>query len=260
MLLSLNNVEYEDTYARIATAWRARGYESWSSVVSACSQHGRLFRITFARDRPEHFVKQFSHMVKASGLLLRVGNRLDLFLGAEEMLDFYEARGVYPPSDITDISMLGHVDIQSEPHVVLSSPSRSAGVQKRGAPPSAILGGKTAMVLDDDVVSRRVISRMLGREGCAVQSLAEAEPAFQLLRTEVPDIVILDVVLGGVIDGLDFCESMRSQAHLAKTPVIFVSGHGSSGIRDRVQQYAAVFLDKPVKLEQFKQAVESLSG
>jgi len=115
------------------------------------------------------------------------------------------------------------------------------------------------MILDDDVISRRVISRMLGREGCSVQSVGEAEAAFQNLRSDTPDIVILDVVLGGVIDGLDFCEAMRTQPNLARTPVIFVSGHATDSVRQRATQCAGIFLEKPVKVELLRSAVKTLT-
>jgi CheY-like chemotaxis protein len=248
----------EDTLSRIATAWQAHGYHSWDAVTDACFQ-GRVFKITFAKSRPLYFVKQFTSLVKASGLQLNVGEHLELYLGVQGIFGLHRASG-YPASQVGEVPDLGWVDTELEPRVVLSAPSRSAGVEKFSRTPPSILDGRRVMILDDDVISRRVISRMLGREGCSVHSVGEAEAAFQNLRGDTPDIVILDVVLGGVIDGLDFCEAMRTQPKLLRTPVIFVSGHGTESVRQRASQCAGIFLEKPVKVEQLRSAVATLTA
>ena len=249
----------DDSFNRIERAWCALGFSGWAEVVATC-HNGGVFRVEFAQRRPTDFVKEFAALVRASRLKLAADSQLQLYLGEPSTLAqlLGDARSAAPA--IFDLNHLGFVDPKEEPNVVLSAARRSAGIQTEKRGQSSIFAGRTALILDDELVSRKVLSKMFEKESCAVHAVGEAEAAFQTLRNQAPDVVVLDIVLGGTMDGLDFCRVMRSSVEFRKVPVIFVTGHSSETIRaDARSMSASAFLEKPVKQAAFRAALLSVT-
>ncbi len=89
----------------------------------------------------------------------------------------------------------------------------------------------------------------------------DAESALDLLATEKPyDVIISDFMLPG-IDGLEFVERVRRDAHAGRVPILMISGHGSLGIGERARAAGAdAFLDKPFTLAQLRATIGLLLG
>ncbi len=66
-----------------------------------------------------------------------------------------------------------------------------------------------ALVVDDEPALVRAVTGYLEREGFAVQSAADGEQALRLARQDVPDVVVLDLMLPG-IDGIEVCRVLRT--------------------------------------------------
>src|SRR6185369_11526316 len=117
-------------------------------------------------------------------------------------------------------------------------------------PRPALGGGMTRMtdvpivvVVDDDASVRRALSRLLRSAGCAVETFGTASEFLARPEAPVPSCLVLDVRLPGM-SGLDL------QARLAtdhrELPIVFITGHGSSKLRQRALNAGAVaVLDKP---------------
>ncbi|GAA2733569.1 hypothetical protein GCM10009867_11790 [Pedococcus aerophilus] len=80
-----------------------------------------------------------------------------------------------------------------------------------------------ALVVDDDADIRHLVSltaRMAGYDPVAAES---GEHALALLAGGLhPAVIVLDVVMPGVT-GLDVCRSLRREAFLRSTPIVFLS-------------------------------------
>jgi DNA-binding NtrC family response regulator len=57
------------------------------------------------------------------------------------------------------------------------------------------LSHPTVLIVDDEAPVRRVLERMLGREGYRVLSTGSAEAAYTLLESETADALLLDIHL-----------------------------------------------------------------
>jgi DNA-binding response OmpR family regulator len=68
---------------------------------------------------------------------------------------------------------------------------------------------KTICVVDDDPDILRVLAANLSLHGFAVMTAATAASCLELVRRQVPDLIILDVVLPDD-DGFSVCRSLRS--------------------------------------------------
>src|SRR5260370_5405517 len=66
------------------------------------------------------------------------------------------------------------------------------------------------MIVDDDRTLAEVVSRYLVRDGHRVDCLHDGEAALRRLDQELPDLVVLDLMLPG-IDALDVCRWLRAR-------------------------------------------------
>ncbi|HEY7427290.1 MAG TPA: response regulator transcription factor [Gemmataceae bacterium] len=102
------------------------------------------------------------------------------------------------------------------------------------------------LVVDDDLLTREVLSLVLGAEGYRVTTADDGLAALdQLHHGEHPDLIVLDLMMP-VMDGWQFREEQLGDAQLADIPVIVCSAAGRDGQHD-TDLHAAAYLDKPVE-------------
>ncbi len=187
-------------------------------------------------------------------------NRLEVYLGTPEQLKPIVATG----RGAAAVALLGLGEVRPEAGAAtglsgLSGASRSAGLRQERRKVTTELDGIRVLVLDDDAVSRQVISATLKRGGSEVRGASDAESAFAMLRQAPPDLVVLDIVLGGAIDGFDFCSAMRASERCAQVPAIFVTGHSGPAFQARANDVqATAFFEKPIVGASLRAAVGRL--
>jgi DNA-binding response OmpR family regulator len=76
------------------------------------------------------------------------------------------------------------------------------------------------LAVDDDAALLTILSTALRAEGFTVDTAADGAAAWSKLQTDLPDLVILDVLLPE-IDGLSLCKKLG-----ARIPVILLSSRG----------------------------------
>jgi CheY-like chemotaxis protein len=81
---------------------------------------------------------------------------------------------------------------------------------------------KDILVVDDEFASRRVLARLLGKQGYRVREAADGPEALALVRAEHPDLVIVDLLMPQM-DGFELVRRLRSEPAIARTRVIFYS-------------------------------------
>jgi len=110
------------------------------------------------------------------------------------------------------------------------------------------------LVVDDEDALRFFIAETLRRAGHQVAEAASGEEALEQLRDTRFDLVMLDLMLGGRVDGLKVLEAARWR--WPEIVVIILTAHGSlesamAAIREGVDGY----LLKPVEPAELRQAV-----
>jgi two-component system alkaline phosphatase synthesis response regulator PhoP len=78
------------------------------------------------------------------------------------------------------------------------------------------------LVVDDNVDSLTIIRSMLESRGYTVRAAQSGPEALAQLEREVPDLVLLDVMMPEM-SGLEVLERLRSAHATAKVPVIMVT-------------------------------------
>jgi two-component system, OmpR family, phosphate regulon response regulator PhoB len=85
----------------------------------------------------------------------------------------------------------------------------------------------TVLVVDDEPIVREVVVGYLQREGFRTLEAADGNRAKEILQSDPPSIVLLDVMLPGT-DGLELCRWIRSRS---KLPVIMLTARGEESDR-----------------------------
>lgn len=111
------------------------------------------------------------------------------------------------------------------------------------------------LVVDDEAGIRFFLEEALQQIGHSVVTVSSGEEALDRLRDARFDLIMLDLMLGGRVDGMRVLESAKWR--WPATVVIILTAHGSlasslTAIREGVDGY----LLKPVEMEELWQVVE----
>jgi CheY-like chemotaxis protein len=120
------------------------------------------------------------------------------------------------------------------------------------------------LVVDDDPDFVKVTSKVLQTAGHEVVAAANGAKALQTMRQENPDVVLLDIMMSYILDGLDVSRTMAEDPALKEIPVIMVTS--LTGVRGSgmfpTDEYVPVdeWLTKPVEPEVLLQRVDEVTG
>jgi CheY-like chemotaxis protein len=106
------------------------------------------------------------------------------------------------------------------------------------------------LVVDDDPDFVEVARIVLENAGYRVVSASNGDEALAQVRSEKPDLMLLDVMMRTVTDGLDACLELRDDSVARFLPVVMVTSIASTDHSGDVStEHAAcadVWLSKPV--------------
>jgi len=113
--------------------------------------------------------------------------------------------------------------------------------------------GKHIVVLEDNLATLNMVSRMLESAGYRVTPTADGETVIKEARTDPPDLLVCDLAMPGV-DGFDVIRQLR-MSH-PQLPIIAVSGLGADKGRVAIDTGASAFLEKPVDEDRLLEEIE----
>jgi len=96
------------------------------------------------------------------------------------------------------------------------------------------------LVIDDVPMNRRLLSRLLQREGYAVRTADSGAAALELLAAELPHLVLADIRMPGM-DGYEFCRRLKADPRTREIPVLFISALDATP--DKVRAFQAGGVD-----------------
>jgi len=89
----------------------------------------------------------------------------------------------------------------------------------------AFVSGEKILVVDDEENIRELVRYNLAQEGYQVTTVGSGEEALQQARSQVPELIILDLMLPG-IDGLDVCRALKNGSKTAHIPIVMLTVKG----------------------------------
>lgn len=115
----------------------------------------------------------------------------------------------------------------------------------------------TVLIADDNRDIRETLVLILSHEGYRVLTAANGAEALELAQTDLPDLIITDVLMP-TIDGYEFVRQLRSEPAIAHTPVIFYTATYLEAESRALAETCRVVqvISKPASRETILQATE----
>ncbi len=114
------------------------------------------------------------------------------------------------------------------------------------------------VAVDDDPAGQRLMKLILSAAGHEVSAASNGIQGVQMVTQQVPELVILDVMLPG-IDGFEVCRRLRAGVSTKNIPIIMLSGKTQASDRETALRMGAnEYLVKPVDRQILIKTVSSL--
>jgi formate transporter len=115
------------------------------------------------------------------------------------------------------------------------------------------------MVVDDDPDFVDITRAILTKEGFQVSTAASGDQALQAMKTERPDLVLLDVMMTTPLDGVGVAKKMTGDAALKDIPVVMISSIDSTEHAHLLPDDAAIptdaWVSKPINPDQLLRTI-----
>lgn len=119
---------------------------------------------------------------------------------------------------------------------------------------------RRVMVVDDDVISRKLTSHLLRHEGYEVVQTSDASDALDRLKAAPPCLVLVDLHLP-VMDGLELTRRMKADPATKHIPVVAVTADAMKGAEESALAAGCdSFVTKPLDTRQFTEVVKKFAG
>jgi putative two-component system response regulator len=114
------------------------------------------------------------------------------------------------------------------------------------------------LVVDDVAANVQLLKTLLSREGYTVVTASDGEEALEMVASEHPDLVLMDVVMPK-LSGYDVCVQIKHNPATRLTPVVLVTAlHERERKIEGINAGADDFLTKPVDGHELKARARSL--
>lgn len=119
---------------------------------------------------------------------------------------------------------------------------------------------KTILLVEDNEVNRRLAGFLLRSQGYQVREATTAAEAFEMLKNDRPDLIVMDIQLPGM-DGLEITRKLKEQPATADIPVVAVTSFAMKGDREKaLAAGCAGYVTKPIDKATFIQEVAAHVG
>ncbi len=115
------------------------------------------------------------------------------------------------------------------------------------------------LVVDDSVHNIKVLEKMLGSQGYDIVAAYSGEQALEKVAAMPPDLVVLDVVMPGAIDGFGVAQALQERAETRPIPIIMLTVLRELGDKIKgLEAGADDFVSKPFNSVELLARVRSL--
>ena len=121
------------------------------------------------------------------------------------------------------------------------------------------LPSRRALIVDDEFLIAFDLESSMRELGFDVCTVAPNErDAIELAKSQPPDVVVMDVYLGGTRAGIETARWLRE---VCDVPIVFVTAHSDADTLERIHTVmpSAPVLSKPVYQETLANAVSAVT-
>ena len=101
------------------------------------------------------------------------------------------------------------------------------------------------LYVEDNPANLFLVQRVARMGNHEVVTYTEGQPALDHFKDDKPDLVLMDIQLSGILNGLDVVKALRAAGH--KTPIVAVTAYAMSGDREKCMEAGCDgYLSKPL--------------
>jgi twitching motility two-component system response regulator PilH len=118
---------------------------------------------------------------------------------------------------------------------------------------------KKVLIVDDSPTERHVLSEMLTKQGYAVATAENADDAMVKVKTLIPDLILMDVVMPGQ-NGFQLTRALSKDPATQNIPIIMCTSKNQQ--TDRIwglRQGARDYVVKPVKADELLEKIAAFN-
>jgi len=117
---------------------------------------------------------------------------------------------------------------------------------------------KKVLIADDEPNIVISLEFLMKREGYVVLVARDGPHALQLIRSERPDLVLLDVMMPGK-SGFEVCQAVRADESLAATKIVLLTAKGrDTDLAQGLGLGADAYITKPFSTRELAERVKAL--
>ncbi len=113
------------------------------------------------------------------------------------------------------------------------------------------------LVVDDSPDNVFLIQAILEEEGYKISTAADGRSALAQLEEELPDLVLLDVMMPGM-DGYEVTQRIRAMTSLPFIPILLITAYDQPSVAQGLDTGADDFIRKPVEVDELLARVRAL--
>ena len=117
----------------------------------------------------------------------------------------------------------------------------------------------TILLVEDNELNREMLLRRLSRAGLSVITAADGQEALDLMVSELPALVLMDMSLP-VLDGWSACRRARQDERIRHIPIIALTAHAMEEDRRKALKAGCDdYATKPVDFPELLSKIETLT-
>lgn len=120
--------------------------------------------------------------------------------------------------------------------------------------------GNRILIVESDAALSRSMREELERRGFQVDETSDGKGSVELVRREMPDLVVLEAELSAGQSGYMVCREIKKDDGLRAIPVVIVGNPASFAGHKKLKMRAEDYVGKPVDMDALVSAVGNLIG
>ena len=120
---------------------------------------------------------------------------------------------------------------------------------------------KIILLVEDEPLLSNLLRQRLEKDNFKVIAAHDGEEALKILKTDKPDLILLDVILPK-LSGFELMEKLKEEPDFQKAPIIIISNLGQEGDMEKGQTLGAVgyFVKAKMSIEELVGKVKEFLG
>ncbi len=118
---------------------------------------------------------------------------------------------------------------------------------------------KKVLIVDDSRDIRKLVALSLSFPNFKLAEAESAEQAFSLIKQDIPDLIVLDVMLAGKLNGFQLCKQLKNDPLYNKIKIILLTAKGLlMDVQEGISAKSDAYMVKPFSPTVLQKKVDEL--